>query len=68
MSERGSKKKWLGVAFVAVVVLGVALAVAKARQVEVEATAAAEDIEARLNDLDPVTRAAAVGKLAESEV
>jgi len=56
------------VAFVAVVVLGVALAVAKARQVEVEATAAAEDIEARLNDLDPVTRAAAVGKLAESEV
>ncbi len=67
-AEGGSKKKWLGLALAAVVVVGVALVVVKARQVDVEATVAADDIEARLSDMDPVTRAATVGKLAESGI
>lgn len=67
MSEHGGKKKFLGLAVVALVVVGAAVIVMRAKQVDVEASAVAEDIEARLDDLDPVTRAATLGKLAEEE-
>lgn len=68
MSEKGSKKKVLALAVLAVVVVGTAVVVLKMRSVDVEASAAVDDIEARLEDLDPVTRAAALGKLAQDGV
>lgn len=68
MSEKGSKKKVLAPAVLAVVVVGTAVVVLKMRSVDVEASAAVDDIEARLEDLDPVTRAAALGKLAQDGV
>lgn len=68
MSEKGSKKKVLALAVLAVVVVGTAVVVLKMRSVDVEASAAVDDIEARLDDLDPVTRAAALGKLAQDGV
>ena len=58
------KKKLLLAMVVTAVVVGV-VAVMKMRAVDVEASAAVDDIEARLSDLDPVTRAAAMTKLAE---
>ena len=58
------KKKLLLAVVATAVVVGVVM-VMKMRAVDVEATAAVDDIEARLNDLDPVTRAAAMTKLAE---
>lgn len=58
------KKKLLFAALTAAVVVGVVL-VMKARAVDAEAAAAVDDIESRLNDLDPITRAAAMSKLAE---
>ena len=67
MGEQGGKKKFVAMAVAAVVVVGVAVLVLKMRAVDVEATAAAEDIEARLDDLDPVTRAAALKKFAKDE-
>ena len=68
MSEKGSKKTVLALAVLAVVVVGTAVVVLKMRSVDVEASAAVDDIEARLDDLDPVTRAAALGKLAQDGV
>lgn len=68
MGEKGSKKKVLALAVLAVVVVGTAVVVLKMRAVDVEASAAVDDIEARLGDLDPVTRAAALGKLAQDGV
>jgi hypothetical protein len=65
-SHGGRKKKLLGLVAV-VVLIGVAVVVMRAKQVDVEASAAAEDIEAKLDDLDPVTRAATLGKLAKEE-
>lgn len=45
------------------VAAGVAIAVIKARSIKAEATRVADGIEAELNELDPVTKAAVLGKL-----
>ncbi len=58
------KKKLLLAVVATAVVVGVVV-VLKMRAVDAEATAAVDDIETRLNDLDPATRAAAMAKLAE---
>ncbi|MDQ1248042.1 MAG: hypothetical protein QG597_2414 [Actinomycetota bacterium] len=68
MSEHGGKRKFLVLAVAAVVVVGVAAVVLKMRAVDVEASAAVDDIEARLDDLDPITRAATLEKLAKDGV
>ena len=46
----------------------VAIAVVKAREIEEVSTQAADDIEAQLDALDPVTRAAVVAKLSSDAV
>ena len=45
------------------VAAGIAIAVMKARSIKAEATRVADGIEAELNELDPVTKAAVLGKL-----
>lgn len=51
------------VAVLVAVAAAVAAAVVQGAKVKRNATAVADDIEAQLDDLDPVTRAAVVGKL-----
>jgi hypothetical protein len=55
----------LVVVLVAAAVAGVAVAAIKARQMREVADETADDIEAQLDALDPVTRAAVVGKLSK---
>lgn len=68
MAENGRGKKLLLAGVVAVVLVGAAVAILKLRDVDSAATVAAEDIEAQLSDLDPVTRAATLDKLAKDGV
>jgi hypothetical protein len=56
-------RKILTVALLATTAMAVAAVVIKARKVDEVSTEAADDIEAQLGALDPVTRAAVVEKL-----
>lgn len=58
------RSRWIiRVAVVAVVAAAVTVAVLEARKRKLVADAAVADIEGQLDELDPVTRAAVVGKL-----
>ena len=66
--SHSSKKRLFAVAFAALAVVGVAVVIIKLRSVDSEAAEVAGNIETQLNDLDPVTRAAALKKLGEDGV
>lgn len=66
---RGRLAKVLGAAAaVAVAAVVVAVIVQRLRRFEVETTTAVDDIENRLADLDPVTRAAVVARLSSDGI
>jgi len=64
-----SRLKWiLGVTLLAAAGVAVAIAVRRAREIEEVADETAASIEAQLDALDPVTRAAVVGRLSSDAV
>jgi hypothetical protein len=61
-------RRLLAVTLVVVVAAGVTVAAVKAARIRRAATQVADDIEHQLQELDPVTRAAVVGKLSTDAV